>query len=71
MRSMKTSGCLTRGRSMTETLRLVWLMAHPVFSEENNAMQQFTDRTVHHKWAAQYLTTARQGKNMTDSCELL
>ena len=30
MRSMKTSGGLTRGRGMTDTKRLVWLMAHPV-----------------------------------------
>ena len=28
MRSMKTGGGLTRGRDMTETQRLVWLMAH-------------------------------------------
>ena len=42
MRSMKTSGGLTRGRGMTETQRLVWLMGHPVCSEVNNAMQQLT-----------------------------
>ncbi len=40
MRSMNTSGSLTRGRGMTETHRLVWLMAHPVFAEVNNGMQQ-------------------------------
>ena len=38
MRSMNTSGCLTRGRGMTETQRLVWLMAHPVCAEVNYAM---------------------------------
>ena len=38
MRSMKTSGCLTRGRGMTEIQRLVWLMAHPVCAEINYAM---------------------------------
>ena len=27
---------------MTETQRLVWLMAHPVCAEVNNAMQQLT-----------------------------
>ena len=40
--SMKTSGGLTRGRGMTETQRLVWLMAHPVCAEVDNAMQQLT-----------------------------
>ena len=42
MRSMKTCGGLTRGRGMTETQRLVWLIAHPVCAEVNNAMQQLT-----------------------------
>ena len=40
MRSMKTSGGLTRGRCMTETQRLAWLMAHPVCAEVNNAAQR-------------------------------
>ena len=39
VRSMKTNGGLTRGRGMTETQRLVWLMAHPVCAEVNYAMQ--------------------------------
>ena len=33
MRSMKTGGGLTKARGMTETQRLVWLMAHPVCVE--------------------------------------
>ena len=41
MRSLKTSGGLTRCRGMTETQRLVWLMSHPVCAEVYNAMQQF------------------------------
>ena len=56
---------------MTETQRLVWLMAHPVCAKVYNAMQQLTgtqyDTSEQHK----YLTTARQGKYMADSCELL
>ena len=40
MRSMKISGRLTRGRGMTETQRLVWLMVHPVCAEVNNAAQR-------------------------------
>ena len=71
MRSMKTSGGLTRGRDMTETQRLVWLMPYPVCAEINNVMQQLTgvqyNSSVQHK----DLTTARQGKDMADSCGLL
>ena len=40
MRSMKISGGLTRGRGMTETQRLVWLMAHQVCAKVNNAAQR-------------------------------
>ena len=71
MRSMKTSGGLTRGRGMTETQRLVWLMAHPVCAEVNNAMQQRTGVQYNTSEQHKDLTTARQVKDMTDSCELL
>ena len=40
MRSMEISGGLTRGRLMTETQRPIWLMAHPVCAEVNNAAQR-------------------------------
>ncbi len=43
MRSMKTSGGLTRGRGMAETQRLVWLMSHPICSEVNNSIQELTE----------------------------
>ena len=68
---MKTSGGLTRGRGMTETQRLVCLMAHPVCDEVNNAMQHLTGIQYNINKQHKELTTARQGKYMTDSCELL
>ena len=71
MWSMKTSGCLTRSRDMTETQRLVWLMALPVCAEVNNAIQQLTGVKYNTIEQHKYLTTARQGKDMTVSCELL
>ena len=71
MQSMKTSGGLTRGRGMTETQRLVWLVAHPVCAEVNNAMQQLTGVQYNTSEQHKDLTTARQGKYMADSCELL
>ena len=71
MRSMNTSEGLTRGRGMTVTQRLVWLMAHPVCAEVNNAMQQLTDVAYNTSEQHKDLTTARQGKYMRDSCELL
>ena len=70
MRSMKTSGGLTRGCGMTETQRLVCLMAHPVCAEVNNAMQQLTGVQYNTSEQHKYLTTARQGKYIAESCEL-
>ena len=42
MRSMKTSGGLTRGRGMTEQQRLTWLLAMPACAEVNRAMQELS-----------------------------
>ena len=42
MRSMKTSGGLTRGRGMTEQKRLTWLLSMPACAEVNLAMQELT-----------------------------
>ena len=62
MRSMKTSGGLTRCRGMNETQRLVWLMAHTVCAEVNNAMQQLTGVLYNTREQYKDLTTTRQGK---------
>ena len=56
---------------MNETQRLVWLMAHPVCAEVNNATQQLTGVQYNTSEQDKDLTTARQGKDMADSCELL
>ena len=71
MRSMKTIGGLTRGRGMTETQRLVWLMAHPVCAEVNNAIEQRTGVQYNTSEQHKNLATARQVKDITGSCELL
>ena len=42
MRSLKTSGCLTRGRGFTEQQRLIWLLSMPAYAETNRAMQELT-----------------------------
>ncbi len=72
VRSMKTSGGLTRCRGMTETQRLVRLMAHPICAEVNNARQQLTD--VQYNTSEQHkdlttATSARQGEDVAESCE--
>lgn len=42
MRSVKTSGGLTRGRGMTETQRSQWLLSMPSCADVNTAMQNLT-----------------------------
>ena len=43
MRSMKTSGGLTRGRGMTEQQRVIWSLAMPACAEINRVMQDLAD----------------------------
>ena len=44
MRSVKSTGGLTRGRGMSESQRAQWLLSMPVYFDFNNAMQEFTDK---------------------------
>ena len=43
MRSLKSSGGLTRGRGMTEDQRLVWLLSMTACVEINQAMQELSE----------------------------
>ncbi|CAG2249307.1 unnamed protein product [Mytilus edulis] len=43
MRSLKTTGGLTRGRGLSESQRLLWLLSMPQCSQMNEAMQKLTD----------------------------
>lgn len=42
MRSIKSSGGLTRGRGMDERQRMVWVMAMPACADVNEAMHELT-----------------------------
>jgi len=52
MRSLKTSGSLTRGRGMTEKQCLLWLFSRPAYAEVNQVMQEFTGGKLQH-WGAE------------------
>ena len=52
MRSVKTTGGLTRGMGMGETQRTPWLLSMPACAEMNAAMQDFTQ--INYKTSAQY-----------------
>ena len=42
MRTLKTTGVLTRGRGTTEQQHLTWVMAMPACAEVNKIMQDIT-----------------------------
>ena len=71
MRSLKTTGGLTRGRGMTETQRLVWCLSRPVCAEVNNAMQQLTSVTYSTSEQHKDLSKARQMRDMDDTNKLI
>jgi 5'-3' exonuclease len=71
MRSLKTSGGLTRGRGMTETQRLVWCLSRPVCAEVNMAMQQLTSITYQTSEQHKDISQARQTRDSRDCSTLL
>jgi 5'-3' exonuclease len=71
MRSLKTSGGLTRGRGMTETQRSVWVMASPVCAEVNNALQHLTDVMYVTSEQHKDLSKSRQKNDVADTQKML
>ena len=47
MRSIKSTGGLTRGQGITEVRRSVWIKSLPACSHINQSMQDFTGTTYH------------------------
>ncbi|CAC5394798.1 unnamed protein product [Mytilus coruscus] len=60
MRSIKSTGGLTRRRGMGEAQRTQWLLAMPVCAEYNNVMQQVTG--AGHKSSNQHVESKRTRK---------
>ena len=58
MRSVKSSGGLTRGTGMTENCRTIWVLSRPICSMVHNAMQELTG--VEHR-------TSEQNRGMSPS----
>ena len=66
MRSLKTSGGLTRGSGMSENQRNLWVLSRPICAQVNNSMQILTG--VHKNTSEQNkdLSLARQKQDMID-----
>ncbi len=71
MRSMKTSGGLTRGRGMTEQQRLVWVLSMPVCAEFNKAMQELTGVNYNTGEQNKDMIKSRQARDWKDTHTIL
>ena len=71
MRSMKTSGGLTRERGMTEQQRVTWLLSMPASSEVNKAMQELTGVNYNTGEQNKDTTRARQDRDWKDTNTVL
>ncbi|XP_069112197.1 uncharacterized protein [Argopecten irradians] len=66
MRSLKTSGGLTRGRGMTDIQRAKWVQSMPACAEINNEMQNITDMNFCTNEQHKEQTKARQNRDAAD-----
>ena len=71
MRSLKTSGGLTRGRRLTEQQRLIWLLSMPVCAETNHIMQELTEVQFNSGEQNKDMSKARQTRDMKDTVTIL
>ena len=67
MRSIKSSGGLTRGRGMTEQQRLVWSLSMPACAEVNRVMQELTGVSYNSGEQNKDITVARQTRDWKDT----
>lgn len=71
MHSVKTCGGLTRGRGMSESQHLIWLLSMPACADVNNAMQNLTGVMYHTSHQHKDTTKARQERDFKDTNKLV
>ena len=71
MRSLKTTGGLTRESGMTESQRLVWLLSTPVCAQVNCAMEELTEVSYTTSNQHKDILKVRQERDMADTFEVL
>ena len=71
MHSVKTCGGLTRGRGMSQSQCLIWLISMPACADVNNAMQNLTGVMYHTSDQHKDTTKARQERDHKDTDKLV
>ena len=67
MRTLKSTGCLTRGRGITEQQRLTWVMAMPACEEVNKIMQDVTGMNYNTGKQNKDMAVTRQDRDWKDT----
>ncbi|PIK43835.1 hypothetical protein BSL78_19308 [Apostichopus japonicus] len=70
MRTIKTTGGLTRGRGMEEKQRTRWLLAMPACADINESMQELTGATYSTSGQHKDLFVARKERDHKDTYEI-
>ena len=71
MRSLKTTGGLTRGSGFSETQRLLWVLSMPACVEINSPIQQLTNVKYSTSEQHKEVTYARVARDAKDTQEVL
>ncbi|CAC5363750.1 unnamed protein product [Mytilus coruscus] len=71
MRSVKTSGGLTRGRGTTETQRAQWLLSMPSCANVNTAMQNLTGVGFYTSEQHKEMSYSRKKRDKMDTLKIL
>ena len=71
MRTLKTTGGLTRGRGMTEQQRLTWVMAMPACAQVNKVMQDVTGINYNTGEQNKDMSMTRQDRDWKDTNTVL
>ena len=71
MRSVKTSGGLTRGKGINEHQRLVWLLSMPICAETNRVMQSLSGVDFNSGEQNKDICKARMQRDLKDTVTVL
>ena len=71
MRTLKSTGCLTRGRGMTEQQHLTWVMAMPACAEVNEIIQDVTGINYNTGEQNKDMSVTRQDRDWKDTNTVL
>ena len=71
MRSLKTTGGLTRGSGMTEQQRVTWLLSTPACAQTSCAMQDLVGIQCEHSDQSKDMSETRQKRDVEDTVVIL